>query len=448
MEYQLPDMKLAEPVDNELTEELEKMFADGKRKGNRKKKAKDPETSSSLLDDTLDATNDTDKVLSDVLAMEEDTEQDTNGCMTRSRKAKRKGVDKDVKQTTIKGGQKSIKAIKENKNKNKAGDDVDLTGHPKQIIPKSAVNNVQLTPENEVEITGQKLAHFRQTDFDQPVWIKERAVIMVPKSKRPKASPGCTHIVIPAQHDYALWTAIATDLSKCGADWNGMKNVISQYLEVLKVNVHVDSVLSVRLTWDKLDTMAHSLFPRDGPCDRIDSFQINTEAVGDCLPAAISRIVYGNQLHTAEMRLRMTVEAVSNEDWYLEDENLAIDLPYLDTERTISQKYVLFCGLQTCNLTSDIKTCYRGEVLRCFKAKQECALWQIHHMATVIRRPIISVFPEYNDVEDQSPLRFYHNRTIIPRLEEDRQNEPVTVMWTKSSPFSNMLANHFVPVVR
>ena len=82
MEYQLPDMKLAEPVDDDLKEALQEMFAqDHKTKGKRKRqKKKDSEmsvtnTSSSVFDDTLDAsvvTNNTDQVLSDVISMEDD----------------------------------------------------------------------------------------------------------------------------------------------------------------------------------------------------------------------------------------------------------------------------------------------------------------------------------------------------------------------------------------
>ena len=69
--------------------------------------------------------------------------------------------------------------------------------------------------------------------------------------------------------------------------------------------------------------------------------------------------------------------------------------------------------------------------------------------ASVLGWPIISVFPQFNDMADEASLHYYYNRMIFPRNEEDRSNLKVVIMWIKASPFSqSSLASHFVPVIQ
>ena len=179
---------------------------------------------------------------------------------------------------------------------------------------------------------------------------------------------------------------------------------------------------------------------------RSDSFEIMTRAVGDCLLDAVSRLVYANQNHARELRTRMTLEAVVNSNWYLMDENLGINLPRLDTAHSLVERYSLYAGTQA----KDYKTTYEQEVIRCFKSGEYCGLWQIHHVSSVIGCPIICLFPEIEDVEDEAPLRYFHNRTIYPREVARRSAEPITIMWSKASPVQEgvTLVNHIVPVIR
>ena len=301
------------------------------------------------------------------------------------------------------------------------------------------------TPSPDVQIVSQRKAHLKQVEFENPAQFTN--ALLLPKKSRPPAE--FLHLTPPMDHNYSVWQSVTSDLKQCtrskstALTFADMKTVCSTYCD----NVGLDRIVSlynVRLDWDNQDVIAHSLWPRDGPFDRSEAFEITTEAVGDCLSAAISRLVYGNQYHTREIRTRMTVEGVLFHDWYLDNENLGLDLPILHTEKSLKEKYKLYSGTHQ----NDTSMCYMAEVVRCFQSNAECALWQLHHMSTVIGRPIISIFPEFDDVEDEAPLRFYHNRTILPRLEEDRENEAVIIMWTKASPLSGDLVNHFVPVVR
>ncbi len=140
----------------------------------------------------------------------------------------------------------------------------------------------------------------------------------------------------------------------------------------------------------------------------------------------------------------MTVEAIRHKSWYIEHDNLALSLPPLETGETFPERYALFAQ----SSASSVFEVYDQETFRCFTTNSYCGLWQMHHLASVIARPIISVFPEFDDEEDIAPLRYYHNRIIVPRCTEHRRNQPVVIMWTKASNFSTDVANHFVAVVK
>lgn len=299
------------------------------------------------------------------------------------------------------------------------------------------------TSEDSIIITSERKAKLKQHDFTTASWLKERNILILPEEQRPK--PDLEDTLSPILHNYTHWNQIESDLRSCLNNYERMATCAQCHVTGMDgSDDKVETFFGKRLTWDKQDTLAHSLFPRDGPYDRSLAFEITTGAVGDCFLDAISRLTFGNQNHSRELRTRMTLEGLAFEEWYLSHENLAIKLPLLTTTHSLPQRYALYSGTSS----SDYNHVYREEIKRCFKDGQYCALWQIHQMATVIGRPITSIFPEFDDVEDEAPLRYYHNRIIYPRREEDRCNETAVIMWTKSSPFSDELANHIVPVVK
>lgn len=390
-------MPFVEQIDRELTEELKKVTSPCKTRPHTASKRKaesvsqhdvsNSNVSQSTISDILDSSTGTDKILGGVIEME------TEGYRTRSRS---------------------------------------------KLTPREDSSS------NDLIFVSKQIPSFKQDEFVCKDWLKEREVIILPKSQRPTAAQGCVHIV-SADHHYAQWPSVTLDLSNC-SDINEMKTVIDMYQKNTTLDTNITTIFNVRLDWDNRDSLAHSLWPRDGPFDRSDAFEINTEAIGDCLPCAVSRLVFGTQNHARELRTRMTVEAILHKEWYLDHFNLALDLPQLETSYTLVEKYALFCG--TTALVPDPLQCYDAEVTRCMTTNSYCGLWQIHQLSSVIGRPIITVFPEFDDMEDTAPLRYYHNRSIMPRVEEARVKDPVIIMWTKASAFSQNLANHFVAVVK
>lgn len=298
------------------------------------------------------------------------------------------------------------------------------------------------TSDESVFITGEKKAKMKQHDFTTSTWLKGRHKLILDEKERP--SPDVTNVMNPIQHDYSHWREIENDLTSCIKDFEKMRTCADCHMTGLQGSAKIETLFNYRLTWDKQDSLAHSLFPRDGPYDRSLAFEVTTGAVGDCFLDALSRLTFGNQNHSRELRTRMTLEGIAYEEWYLSHDNLAIKLPLLTTTHSLPERYALYSGTKA----KDYRDVYREEIKRCFKNGEYCGLWQIHQMASVIGRPITSVFPEFDDVEDEAPLRYYHNRIIYPRREEDRSKETVVIMWTKASPFADDLANHIVPVVK
>ena len=325
--------------------------------------------------------------------------------------------------------------------------DVGKTGKikNKKDVKPSQSHIKKMDKGKDVQIVKVTETRMKQNSFEVETWLQERDILVLPVDRRPDADFTITCTV--SNHSYSLWGQIEKDISSCRGNYTRVSNICrSHYLALDRDRRVIKSLFNKRLTWDNQDMLAHSLIPRDGNLDRSEAFEIMTRAVGDCLLDAISRLVYGNQNHARELRTRMTVEAVVYEEWYLLDKNLGVNLPALDTGHSLTERYALYAGTQAKNFAST----YQKEVIRCFKSGQYCALWQIHQLSTIIGRPIICLFPEFEDLEDEAPLRFYHNRTIYPREVSNHANESVTIMWTKSSPMeeSQQVANHIVPVVK
>ena len=368
---------------------------------------------------------------------EEDVESDAG------KKGKIKNNKKEVKLDGCKSKDVSDHEFEE------PNDEIDVgkTGKikNKKDVKPSQSHIKKMDKGKDVQIVKVTATRMKQNSFEVETWLQERDILVLPVDRRPDADFTITCTV--SNHSYSLWGQIEKDISSCRGNYTRVSNICrSHYVALDRDRRVIKSLFNKRLTWDNQDMLAHSLIPRDGNLDRSEAFEIMTRAVGDCLLDAISRLVYGNQNHARELRTRMTVEAVVYEEWYLLDKNLGVNLPALDTGHSLTERYALYAGTQAKNFAST----YQKEVIRCFKSGQYCALWQIHQLSTIIGRPIICLFPEFEDLEDEAPLRFYHNRTIYPREVSDHANESVTIMWTKSSPMeeSQQVANHIVPVVK
>ena len=178
-------------------------------------------------------------------------------------------------------------------------------------------------------ISSKKSTFVQRKGFDSSNWFAEHDVFIVKKSERPGKSS--TFVINPPFPHFSYWERFKWDLELCEKDIDRMKQCVEAYLQLVPENGYkITTLFNIRLDWDSLDTLAHSLWPMDGPYDRENSFQINTEDVGNCLLSSASRLVSGTQNHSRELRTHITVEGLNYKNWYMQNDNLTIELPALE----------------------------------------------------------------------------------------------------------------------
>jgi hypothetical protein len=98
--------------------------------------------------------------------------------------------------------------------------------------------------------------------------------------------------------------------------------------------------LSAEFLDSKLDKVSMDLFPdQDFP----DLVPVRVAGDGNCLPRSASMLIFGDQQHHLEMRVRMACELALNKEFYLNNENHKVyefdTFPYCSMITTYSQHF-------------------------------------------------------------------------------------------------------------
>ncbi|KAK3103000.1 hypothetical protein FSP39_015680, partial [Pinctada imbricata] len=141
---------------------------------------------------------------------------------------------------------------------------------------------------------------------------------------------------------------------------------------------------------------------------------------GNCLFHAISVATTGYQMKSEELRLRTAIEMVLYKDYYV-----------------------------SANKHSDIALCSPDidvAVNDCTQNKSFSSAWTMHAAASVIRRPIKSVYPVINGPADQCVSIL--NRVFTPREGiKDQMKEHISIMWSGPRTSKTWTPDHFVPLL-
>ena len=147
---------------------------------------------------------------------------------------------------------------------------------------------------------------------------------------------------------------------------------------------------------------------------------------------AVSIWCCGNQsLHT-ELRVRTVCEIVLNEQFYLQPSMISI----LDPDETVLSRNALpatagsydnaraILASDPC-INMDLATLIlHEECLQTTKDGVYSCMWHVHGLASVLKRPIISIYPDFN-----RRYRALFNRECNPRiLERSRTEAQVMIM--------------------
>ena len=142
------------------------------------------------------------------------------------------------------------------------------------------------------------------------------------------------------------------------------------------------------------------------------------------------------------MRLRIIIEMVQNEDFYLNNDFLKTGLTNTRsknlsfTHAQYSDMYVAGIHL-TYNIVKDN---YRKEVMKIRIDKTYMGIWQLYTLASVPDTPIYSIYPKLGNPSVRTDL----SRLIIPRNNGNRK-DAIYILWT-SIRTNDMTNEHWVVI--
>ncbi len=199
----------------------------------------------------------------------------------------------------------------------------------------------------------------------------------------------------------------------------------------------------------EFDHDAQALFPDDvitsqsiHPCISL--------ADGNCLPSCGSRFAFSTIERTTEIRVRIIVASVVNEDLYLSHEHLAQGLTAGYQPKNLPKNYAQysmeFIPGTRLNPTL-IRSLYREEIMHIRRDRTYMGIWQVHALSSVLNAPVRSVHPK----KGQPNVRKDLNRLIMPcNAQTSISAFPAHIMWTSARADmvdEHWVANHFVPVL-
>ena len=196
------------------------------------------------------------------------------------------------------------------------------------------------------------------------------------------------------------------------------------------IPIHVASSRQV-----PVDNVAATLYPGDAPTQLKPVMCIGD---GNCLFRAFSIILFGDEDHHTELRMRSISELAKNEDHYL-DENYLLALAGASNV----VKSLLPSSVNV--ISKDPITSFRKEVLRTVRSFTFANMWHIFSLSNALGCRVVSVYPK---VENPGTNRSLLNITIQPSTPTTFL-EPVNLMWSHCSDTrkKGWGPNHFVPLL-
>ncbi|XP_052809213.1 uncharacterized protein LOC128237660 [Mya arenaria] len=183
-------------------------------------------------------------------------------------------------------------------------------------------------------------------------------------------------------------------------------------VHILKEGIEVDINAADYIPFDILD---NQLLPG----------VVNSD--GNCLQSTGSVFAYSDTEHVEEMRVRIIIEQVKHELFYLNDDFLQTGGTTSKTSKQYAQYSEMFIPNEREMTNENIKSIYRKEILSITKDKSFMSIWQVHALSSVLKTPIQSVYPELGNRNVRKDMH-----KLIKPVSGTNKEPPVFVMWTSN----------------
>lgn len=140
-------------------------------------------------------------------------------------------------------------------------------------------------------------------------------------------------------------------------------------------------------------------------------YPVSVSADGNCLPYTGNVHAFGTEKRGAEMRVSIVTELALHQQLYLEQTYLqrGLDVPTTNLPMRFAMYSESYLPGLLLNATS-IKTLFQNEVVNVSRDKCYIGIWQLFALSSVLKRPIVSVYPQLGNPSVRMDL----NRTIFP----------------------------------
>lgn len=208
-----------------------------------------------------------------------------------------------------------------------------------------------------------------------------------------------------------------------------------------------------RIEMSKRDMKATALVPNDVVgLEKQDSLALRSSNDGDCAFHSVSLLLCGDESLSAELKARTIGEGITNYFDYNDDQLLACGLHWGQNQKRNVKDHYQFSGNATPGAKEEFHISLIKEMVKLATTDLWTPLIAFFPLATVIGRPIQLVCPEVQPDHNQTPyqadncVRMYTHRLVYPKTEDDRNKEPISVIWCGPDP-SNRTYTHFAPLV-
>ena len=209
-----------------------------------------------------------------------------------------------------------------------------------------------------------------------------------------------------------------------------------------------DEDISISGSGLHIDKFGMELLPDD--VKKEGYFPASVLGDGNCLPRSASVIMYGTENNHTELRARIALELACYLPLYVDHTYLRRGEQLSDKEALVLPKsYVMYSELYTPGdiITSSLieRTLFE-EIRKVCSANEFMGIWQLFALASVLGRPLQSVYPNRGNPNVRKDL----NRSILPR--EMESNTPAYILWSSNRndemTYAHWIPNHFCPILK